>query len=232
MTTNFNSFALAALLVLASLTANAVVVPHSKTIVVESPETHPILAEANPEAMYLHDTNDGRTLLYIEAENGRKLISLDVTDPSRIQRFTQSELPATSAYDFVRDLGDSNVLIRYRNGSGVALISLKHLKRPELSSSPALVNADTSGQLGPAVVLVSSDGPARSFARPAASYQLIDTSRPTHAAVLASIPDVQQSVSQTDTGTLFLLNKNGINVVRQLEVEVEHQIEEDQERGN
>ena len=230
MTTNFKSVTLAAL-VLASLTANAVVVPHSKAIA-ESPETHPILAEANPEAMYLHDTNDGRTMLYIEAENGRKLISLDVTDPSRIQRFTQSELPATSAYDFVRDLSDSSVLIRYRNGSGVALISFKHLKRPDLSSSPALVNADTSEQLGPTAVLVSSDEPARSFATPAASYQVIDTSRPTHAAVLASIPDVQQSVSKTDTGTLFLLNKNGINVVRQLEVEVEHQIEEHQKRGN
>jgi len=230
MTTNLKSVTLAAL-VLASLTANAVVVPHSKAIV-ESPETHPTLAEANPEAMYLHDTNDGRTLLYIEAENGRKLISLDVTDPSRIQRFTQSELPATSAYDFVRDLGDSSVLIRYRNGSGVALISFKHLKRPELSSSPALVKADTSEQLGPTAVLVSSDEPARSFARPAASYRVIDTSRFTHAAVLASIPDVQQSVSETDTGTLFLLNKNGINVVRQLEVEVEHQIEENQKRGN
>jgi hypothetical protein len=226
MTTNFKSFTLAALLVLASITTNAVVVPHSKTIVVESPETHPILAEANPEAMYLHDTNEGRTLLYIEAENERKFISLDVTDPSRIQRFTQSELPATSAYDFVRGLGDSNVLIRYRNGSGVALISLKHLKRPELSSSPALGNADTSEQLGPTAVLVSSD------AMPAASYQVIDSSRPTQAAVLATIPDVQLSVSKTDTGTLFLLNKNGINVLRQLEVEVEHQIEEDQKRGN
>jgi hypothetical protein len=44
--------------------------------------------------------------------------------------------------------------------------------------------------------------------------------------VLASIPDVQQSVSTTDTGTPFLLNKNGINVVRQLQVEEEHQIQE------
>src|SRR5258708_28185103 len=79
MTTNVTSFTLAALVVLTSLTANAVVVPHAKTIVVESPETHQILAEANPEAMYLHDTNDGRTLLYIEAENGRKSISLDVS---------------------------------------------------------------------------------------------------------------------------------------------------------
>jgi hypothetical protein len=97
MTTNFTSFTLAALVVLTSLTANAVVVPHSKTIVVESPETHPILAEANPEAMYLHDTNDGRTLLYIEAENGRKLISLDVTDPSR--RFRTDEVtPETPVF--------------------------------------------------------------------------------------------------------------------------------------
>jgi hypothetical protein len=182
--------------------------------------------------MYLHYTNDGRTLLYIEAENGRKLTSLDVTNPSRIQRFTQSELPATSAYDFVRDLGDSSVLIRYRNGAGVALINFNHLKRPELSSSPALVNADTSEQLGPTAVLVNSTEPVRSFARTAASYQVIDTSKPTHAAVLASIPDVQQSVSKNDTGTLFLLNKNGINVVRQLEIEVDHQIKEDQKRRN
>ena len=86
MTINVKSFTLAALVVLASVTASAVVVLHSKTIVVESSGTHCIDAEANPEAMYLHDTNDGRTLLYIEAENGRKVTSLDVTDPSRIQR--------------------------------------------------------------------------------------------------------------------------------------------------
>ncbi len=232
MKTNFKSFTLAALVAMASLTANAVVVPHSKTIVVESPETHPVLAEANPEAMYLHDTNDGRTLLYIEAGNGQKLTSLDVTDPSRIQRLAQSALPAVSAYDFVRDLGDSSVLIRYRDGSGVALISFRHLKRPELSSSPALVNADTSEQLGPTAMLVNSAESVRSFARPATSYQVLDISKPTHTMVLASIPEVQQSVSKADTGTLFLLNKNGINVVRQLQVEADHQLLEDQKRGN
>jgi hypothetical protein len=231
MTSNFKSFSFVALVVVGSLTANAVVVPHSKTIVVETPETHPVIAQANPEAMYLHDMNDGQTLLYIETANGQKLTSLDVTDPSRIQRFAQSDLPAASAYDFVRALGDSSVLIRFRNGSGVALISFKHLKHPELASSSALVNAEASEPLGPTALLVSSNEPARPSAH-MASYQVVDTSMPMRTAVLSDIPEVRQSLTKSDTGTLFLLNGTGVTVVRQIQVEAEHQIEEDQNRGN
>jgi hypothetical protein len=143
MKSNFKTFSLAALLILASVSAEAVVAPHSKTIVVESPENLPILAQSDAEAMYLHDTNDGRTLLYVETKNGQELTALDVTDPSRIQRIAQTELPATSAYDFVRNVGDTSVVIRYRNGSGAALISFRHTKRPQLTTSIALSGAET-----------------------------------------------------------------------------------------
>jgi hypothetical protein len=43
---------------------------------------------------------------------------------------------------------------------------------------------------------------------------------------------VKQRLSKTDTGTLFLLNKDGVTVIRRLRIEEEHQIELDQQRGN
>src|ERR1700750_3273544 len=97
----FKSFSLATLLTLATVCAEAAVIPHSKTIVVESPENLPVLAQWNADAMYLHDTSDGRTLLYIEAQNGRDLTTLDVTNPARIRRLAEVQLPAAATYDFV-----------------------------------------------------------------------------------------------------------------------------------
>jgi hypothetical protein len=58
----FKSFSFATLLTFATVCAEAAVIPHSKTIVVESPENLPVLAQRNADAIYLHDTSDGRTL--------------------------------------------------------------------------------------------------------------------------------------------------------------------------
>jgi hypothetical protein len=59
MKTNCKTFLVTALLAIAGATAHAVVRPHSKTIVVESPEDLPVLAQLAAEAMYLYDTYDG-----------------------------------------------------------------------------------------------------------------------------------------------------------------------------
>jgi hypothetical protein len=126
MNTNLKAFLTTAILAITGATAGAAVNPRSKTVVVESPANLPALAQVNAEAMYLHDTNDGRTILYIEAQNGQQLTALDVTNPARIQRAAQTATPATSAFDFVRSVGDEGALIRYRNGSGVALITVKY----------------------------------------------------------------------------------------------------------
>ena len=50
--------------------------------------------------------------------------------------------------------------------------------------------------------------------------------------MLASIPEVKQRLAKSDTGTLFLLNKDGVTVVRRLRVEQEHQVELEQEGHN
>jgi len=94
MTTNFRILVTKAILAITSATAGGAVLPHSKTIAVESPENLPILAQTNAEAMYLHDTNDGKAILYIEAQNGQQLTALDVTNPARIQRTAQTAIPA------------------------------------------------------------------------------------------------------------------------------------------
>jgi hypothetical protein len=104
--------------------------------------------------MYLHDTTDGRTFLYVEAQEGQQLTVLDVTDPARIQRIAQTTVPANSAFDFVKPVEDEDALIQYRNGSGVALLNFTHYKHPALVNSSASENADTSEALGHTAPLV------------------------------------------------------------------------------
>lgn len=232
MTTNFRIFAAKAILAITSVTAGAAVLPHSKTIVVELPENLPILAQTDAEAMYLHNTNDGKAVLYIEAQNGQQLTALDVTNPARIQRTAQTAIPATSVFDFVRSVGDEGVLIRYRNGSGVALLSFKHYARPVLVNVAALENAETSEALGRTALLVTANEVTMHPIGGLRNYNVVDTSNPAQPGMLATIPAVEQRLAKSDTGTLFLLNKNGVTVVRRLRIEEEHQIELDQEMGN
>src|ERR1700733_3909142 len=232
MTTNFRILVTNAIVVMTSARAVGAVLPHSKTIAVESPENLPILAQTNAEAMYLHDTNDGKAVLYIEAQNGQQLTALDVTNPARIQRIAQTAIPAASVFDFVRSIGDEGVLIRYRNGSGVALLSLKYYKHPVLVNSAALENAETSEALGRTALLVTVNEVTMHPITEPRSYNVVDTSNPSRPGMLATIPAVEQRLAKSDTGTLFLLNKDGVTVVRRLRVEEEHQIELDQEMGN
>jgi hypothetical protein len=227
-----NTLLIAAFLATTGVSAKAAVRPHSKTILVQSPSQLPVLAENGGEAMYLYDTGDGRTLLYIETQGGRELSALDVTDPAKITAVTQTQLETKTAFDFVQDVGGRGALIRYRDGSGVARLSFKKYKHPVLAKGPVLDRADDSEALGQTGLLLTSvqlpSGPVREVQ----TYTVLDTSNPSQPGLLASIPAVKQRLSKADTGTLFLLNKDGVTVIRRLRVEEEHQIELDQQRGN
>jgi hypothetical protein len=232
MNTNFKALLATAILAISGTTAHAIVRPHSKTIVVESPDNLPVLAQVNAEAMYLRDSTDGRSFLYVEAQNGQQLTALDVTDPSRIQQIAQTTMPANSAFDFVKPVGADEALVQYRNGSGVALISFTHYKHPTLVNSSALENADASEALGQTALLVASDEITTRPVSDPRNYTVVDTSKPAQPGMLASIPEVKQRLAKSDTGTLFLLNKDGVTVVRRLRVEQEHQVELEQEGHN
>jgi hypothetical protein len=232
MNTNFKALLATVILAISGTTAHAIVRPHSKTIVVESPDNLPVLAQVDAEAMYLHDTADGRTFLYLEAQDGRQLTTFDVTDPGRIRRIAQTAIPATAAFDFVKPIGDDDALIQYRNGSGVALLSFKHDKRPILVASSALENVDISEALGQTGLLVTSNEvKIHPFSDPR-NYKVVDTSTRSQPGLLAIIPEVEQRLAKSDTGTVFLLNRDGVTVVRRLRVEQEHQIEIEQAAHN
>jgi hypothetical protein len=230
MNTHLKVFLITTVLAVSGATAHAIVRPHSKAIVVESPLNLPVLAQADAEAMYLHDTTDGSTFLYIEAENGQQLTTLDVTDPARIHRVGQTTIPANSAFEFVKPVGDDDALIQYRNGSGVALLSFRHHKAPVLVNSSALEG--TSEALGQTALLVTSNEATIHPFHDSRNYKVVDTSNQSQPRLLATIPEVEQRLSKSDTGTLFLLNKDGVTVVRRLRVEKQHQIELEQEAHN
>jgi hypothetical protein len=212
----------------ATITANAITnkPPRSRTIVVQSPSDTPVLAQANSEAMYLDKRGDGRTVLYVESGEGTKLTALDVSDPAKIKRITETELGARSQFDFVESVGNDSALVRYRDGSGEALLNFKHWKHPVLSDAAALTGTEVAEKLGETALLSASTNAAVTpIVDSDPTYKVLDDSKATHPNLLATIPGVTQRCSNEDTGTLFFLSKNGITVVRRLRVEEDYKID-------
>jgi hypothetical protein len=211
---------------LAALGVEAGATVRTKMIVVQSPADLPELAQGRGEAMYLHRTGSAQAILYIEREQGRKLAVLDVTDPANIKGVGQVSLDAPATYDFVQDVADSAVLIHYRNHSGFAVISFKNYKQPVLKSEPeylhpASVEADGSS----ALLLISGNRAAAAPAREP-EYEVLNISNPSSPTPLATISGVIQRLDRPSTGTVFLLNEQGLTVVRRLAAEQEHKTEE------
>jgi hypothetical protein len=213
----------------AAFTVNADAKANSKSIVVVSPAELPELAQRNSEAMYLHQTGNGRTLLYLEQDGGRRLAILDVSDPAAIHLLTQASVSAPSPYDFVRSLSDSAVLVRYRYHYGFAVINLRKAKHPVLTFTPSLENASESEGFGPSGLLMTpTKGPDSSDPR----YVVFDVSRPSHPELLGTVAGVRQRVEKADTGTLFLLSNGGLTVIRRLDVEEDYKTALNQMHGN
>ena len=201
----------------------------SKAIVVESPSDLPELAQGGGEAMYLHRTNSAQAILYIERDQGKKLAVLDITDPANIKGVGQVSLEAPASYDFVQDLAESAVLIHYRNHSGFAVISFKNYKQPVLKSEPAYLHPASVQPDGAGGLLLVSGGSGVSGASASArepEYEVLSISNPSSPTPLATIPGVIQRVDRPSTGTVFLLNDQGLTVVRCLAAEREHKTEE------
>jgi hypothetical protein len=202
----------------------------SKTIVVESPSDLPELAQGPSEAMYLHHTGEAQAILYLERNQGRNLAFLDVTDPAKIKAVGQVSIDAPSAYDFVQSMADSAVLIRYRNHSGFAVISFKTYKQPVLKGEPEYLHpASVEPDGSSALLLVSANGATAPPREP--DYEVLNISNPSSPTPLATISGVIQRLDRPQTGTVFLLNDQGLTVIRRLAAEREHKIEKYQKRN-
>jgi hypothetical protein len=171
----------------------------SDNIVLVPPADLPALARQPGDAMFLHDTLDGRTLLYIEQNQGARLATFDVTDPVHIKGAGSVQLDASGPFDFISPLGNQAELVRFRQGQ-VAVLDLPRMKDPQLKTVQGLT-------------------------LPAArDYQVVDTVSSYELNRIFDVKQVRAEMTKGDTGTTFMLTDNGLYVIRRPDVESIHQL--------
>jgi hypothetical protein len=193
----------------------------SSKIIVERPEQLPELAQVPGEAMLLHTTNDGRTFLYIEQNEGARLATFDVTDPANIKEGSAVPLEAHGSFDFVSPLGDYAELVRYRDGQGEAVLNLHKAKVPTLSAAEGLKDQGFTERLGDDVLLVS-DRPNVPSVAVDPDEEIIDMSNPIKPHTVADLRRVLEEITNDETGTTFVLTQDGLCVIRRPAVEQEN----------
>ena len=184
----------------------------SNSIVVVPPTALPTLARRAGEAMFLHDSGDGRNLLYVEQHNGTELAIFDVTDPGHVRGRGSVRLDAPTVFDFVAHLGKRGDLVRLRDGRGDAVLDLRGT--PALKAISGL-NTQNS------VVLVA-DEDWRIAAQPinvpithiARSYEIFMSAEVSGVDRIVEIKQVVQETTNADTGTTFLLARSGLFLIR------------------
>jgi hypothetical protein len=142
---------------------------------------------------------DGRTLLYIEQNQGARLATFDVTDPVHIKGNGSVQLDASGPFDFISSLGNQAELVRFRQRQD-AVLDLPRMKDPQLKTVQGLT-------------------------LPAArDYQVLDTVTAYELNRVFDVNPVRAEISKADTGTIFMLTDNGLYVIRRPGVESIHQL--------
>jgi hypothetical protein len=195
-------------------TAEAKIVSPSKDIVVDQPTDLPELAQRQGLAFQLYTgSGDGGVYLYVEQHHGERLLVLDVTDPGNIKMVGAATLTVPGPFDFVRPLGSSALLVRFRNNLGVAVLDLKKAKTPVLKTVSGLQYPGHTENLGQTGFLMENqphvDGQAVAH-----DYQIVDTANPADPALVYTAKLVTHKLTREETGTTFLLGAEGLTIIR------------------
>src|SRR5882762_9805147 len=194
----------------------------SKKVIVVRPADLPELARVTGQAMLLHATGDGRTLLYIEQNHGARLAIFDVTDPAHVKQEGSAQVDASGSFDFVSSLGDYAELVRFRNGPGEAVLDLHKVKTPTLNKIQGLDFQGSTERLGgDGLIVADANDP---------NYQVVDLSNPVAPNPVAEVKHVLEKITNDETGTTFLLAVDGLYVIRRPAVEEEYEIHQQQMR--
>jgi hypothetical protein len=193
----------------------------SNNLVLIPPTDLPALARQAGEAMFLHDAIDGRTILYIEQDQGARLAAFDVTDPVHIKGERSVRLEASGPFDFVSPLGNQAELVRFRQGHEDAVLDLPRVKDPQLKTVQGLTLR------GP-ITGLSNDGftvaGEASGVPPARDYQVVDAVNLRELNRVFDVKQVRAEITKADTGTTFMLTEDGLYVIRRPAVESIHQL--------
>lgn len=174
----------------------------SNRIVLVPPKDLPVLAQQGGEAMFLHDTWDGRTLLYVEQRQGAQLAIFDVTDPAHVKGEGSAQLNAAGPFDFVAAIGERTELVRFRQGQGDAVLdlhkvpTLKRVQGFHVQTAAAPFGNGSSPLAGPIIDPATDQ-----------SVRLADDH-------VVEVKQVRQAITNADTGTTFLLAEKGLYLIR------------------
>lgn len=202
---------LAAMIVVLQPTAHAKS-PKLRDAVVVAIGKLPPASQRPAQAIFLHTSKCDSTYLYIEQNQGKDLVVLDVADPSRIRLKAEAKLDAPAPFDFRQRIGADAVLIRYRDGSGFGILDLTKPKKPALTaiSAPASETyiepaSILEGGLHSPVTLTDTE-----------DYKVVDKK---HEEVLATVKAVQQLLTDYASGATYLLGQDGLTVIRNPRIE-------------
>jgi hypothetical protein len=183
----------------------------------------PEMAQQASQDLLLHDSGTGTPYLYLEQKQGARLAVFDVSEPAHIRLAASVDTGVAKSYDFVQPVTSTLELIRFRDGSGSALLNLQKAKAPRIenldrSAIQPIEMLGDSGYL--AVALQAKVLPADLQNQ---DVQVIDSVR---GSLLATVEGVTRTEQLSETGTVFLLGSHGLTVVRRLDVEQQHDIDE------
>lgn len=184
----------------------------------------PEMAQQPSQDLLLHSSNAGIPYLYLEQKQGAQLTIFDVSDPAHIRLVTSVDTGVTKTYDFIQSITSTLELIRFRDGSGGALLNLQKAKAPRFENIERSL-AEPVEMLGDSGYLAVS---VQTKLRPAdvqgQDVQVVDTTDGSH--LVATVEGVTRTAELSDTGTTFLLGSQGLTVVRRLSAEEQHATED------
>jgi hypothetical protein len=207
--------------VISGMAAGIALAAPSSNLIVVPPTKLPASARQSGDAMLLHETIDGTTLLYIEQNQGSRLAILDVTDPAHIKDAGSVEVDAPGPFDFVSSLGSRAELIRFRRDQGNAVLDLHKAKVPVLKTPQGLTLKGAAMPLGNDGLTVSSRVGADSQVTQDYQVQVINTANSPELNLVPNVKGVREEITKYDTGTTFLLTNDGLLLIRRPVKEME-----------
>jgi hypothetical protein len=184
----------------------------SNEILLVAPANLPTLARQSGEAMFLHDTLDGRIFLYVEQHEGAQLAIFDVTDPAHVTGKGSVQLEGAGPFDFVADLGKRGELVRFRRGQGEAVLDLR--STPVLVKVPGLDTKNSTILLADYGARPTGQALSTAAGQSTRDYKIFQSGESPGEDRVVEVRQVRQEVTNPDTGTTFLLAENGLYMIR------------------
>ena len=222
----YTNMFLAVAVLATTVSASASIYRPASTLVVQQPTT----AQVAGEDILLRELGNGQTYLYVEEQNGGLLAAFDVTDPGHIKLASSVETGLRGSFNFVRPVGSSSELIRFQDGSGDSVIDFHKAKAPRVGLIEGGLS-DPSENLGDSGYLAVGPLLRRTAVSPQPhDIQVVETAGAPR--LLATVTNVKQQVTRPETGTVFLLGDKGVTLVRRLDVEQQHALDEARKSQN